>query len=253
MEGIISFSWVKVNVFYYHYDKNNIFVLSSYHGLPIVLCFLGKEALIISDSLTRDFPISMKYDLITIRGATTNKIYKYITEHRHCLQGYKILVLHVGTNHFSSKEEWSWYLRFVQNKISREEYNQAICSMNPPPANSRAVTFRDEYCRLLDLVKPEVSKVLVSAIIPRLWDHDRRDLVRRSYNRILEQLEDFENVYFIPSFKPFFRQDHFRQELFHNDGLHLNELGSKVLCTYICDRVCRAIRGELKKKNWKLT
>ena len=97
----------------------------------------GKEALIISDSITRDFPTSTKYDLITIRGATISKVLDHITENRYCVKGYKIIVLHVGTNHFSSKKEWSCYLQLAHNKISKATYDQTITEMNPPPANGQ--------------------------------------------------------------------------------------------------------------------
>ena len=210
----------------------------------------GKEALIISDSITRDFPTSTKYDLITIRGATICKVLDHITENRYCVKGYKIIVLHVGTNHFSSKKEWSCYLQLAHNKISKATYDQTITEMNPPPANGQATAFRDEYLRIIKLIKHEVNvKILVSAVVPRLWDHDRRDLVRRSYNRILEKFQDLADVYFIPSFKPFFNKDRIlRKELFLLDGLHLSNLGTTVLCTYICDCVCRCVRGELERQ-----
>ena len=57
-------------------------------------------------------------------------------------------------------------------------YNQKIHHLNPPLVIGPAIEFKDAFQQILDLIKnsnPE-AKILISAIIPRKWDHDRRRL-----------------------------------------------------------------------------
>ena len=135
-------------------------------------------------------------------------------------------MLHLGTNHFSRKEEWFLFLKMQNNKISRSEYNIRLSAMNPPLAIGEVVDFRNQYKELIELVKSHCSAtILVSSIIPRPWDHDRRDSVRRSYNKILEEFQSIPNVHYITSYKTFFQNNNLKENLFLSDGLHLNENG----------------------------
>ena len=60
-----------------------------------------------------------KYDLITIRGAMISKVLDHITENRYCVKEYKIILLHLGTNHFNSEKEWFYYLQLAHNKTRK--------------------------------------------------------------------------------------------------------------------------------------
>ena len=162
---------------------------------------------------------------------------------------YRVIILHVGTNWLSQKDEWGLYLKLIKGHYSKEEYDSKIASLNPPPAIGSANAFRDTYQELINLIT-DINKeavVLISAIIPRAWDHDRRHLVRKSYNQILKKLCSQDKIFFIPSYKPFFdKSKSLKKELFDWDGLHLSDKGAVVLRTFFCDKIDKALKGLLK-------
>ena len=113
-------------------------------------------------------------NVITRRGGTPQKAIEYIKRCASSIMHYRVIVLHVGTNWLSQKDEWFLYLKMLNGQYSKEEYESKIASLNPPPATGSATTFRDTYQDLINLIK-EVNKeavILISAIIPRTWDHD---------------------------------------------------------------------------------
>ena len=129
-------------------------------------------------------------NVITRRGGTPQKAIEYIKKYPRSIINYRVIILHVGTNWLSQKDEWGLYLKLIKGHYSKEEYDSKIASLNPPPAIASANTFRDTYQELINLIT-DINKeavVLISAIIPRAWDHDRRHLVRKSYNQILKKL-----------------------------------------------------------------
>ena len=187
-------------------------------------------------------------EVVTIRGATIHKMVAFVNKNLLSIKKFKVIVLHVGTNYFSKKHEWFLYMDFVNGKCTREEYNCNLQYMNPPPAVGTAISFKESYQYLIDLLQRiSVAKILLSAILPRFWDHDRRNLVRRIYNDIIQKLAVGDRVFYIPSYRPFFNgHGDIKSELYHRDGLYLSSLGTTVFSTYISDRVQRCIRGELK-------
>ena len=201
-----------------------------------------------TDSIGKDFPTWKNIEVVALRGATVPKATLYLRKNSHVLKNKEIILLHLGTNHFSTKEEWLLFLKQQRQQISAHEYNLELSRLNPPPAIGLAADFRDQYVDLIKFVKSQSNaKILISSILPRQWDHDRRDPVRRSYNRILEKFSSLENVFYIASYKPFFQGSVLKENLFQADGLHLNEIGTKVLSSFMCDRIARSKRGELKQ------
>ena len=115
-----------------------------------------------------------------------------------------MIFLHIGTTWLSTKDEWSLYLRLVNERINLDEYNAALAELNPPPAVGPAIEFRDQYQKVIEHIRSSNREaiILVSSIIPRPWDHPRRDLVRMSYNRLLQQFTKGDLFYKI--FQTFF-------------------------------------------------
>ena len=203
--------------------------------------------LILSDSLTKGFCALQKTVVATRPGATPIKILHHLKTNPIILDNFKVIVLHVGTNWLSQKSEFSLYLQFV-NIISEGKFKEQLHRLNPPPANGSAVAFRDTFQNIIDCIRCRnlEAKILVSAIIPRKWDHDRRHLVRISYNNILKKLADGKSVFFVQSYSPFFdSQRNLKSDLFSYDGLHLSKKGSTVLRTFLCDKIDRAIKNKL--------
>ena len=114
--------------------------------------------------------------------------------------------------------------------------------------NGPALEFKDTFQQILDLIKsinPQ-AKILISAIIPRKWEHDHRHLVRISDNNILKKLADGKHIFFVQTYSPFFdKNKNLKMDLFSYDGLHLSKSGSSVLHTFLCDKIDRAIKNKL--------
>ena len=186
--------------------------------------------------------------VITRSGATPSKVIGFIESYPNVVRGYKVIILHLGTNWLSGKLEWGLYLRMANKEITKEDYKNEIVSFNPPPANGPAETFREQFQELIDLIKRlnPTCKILISSIIPRLWDNDRRHLVRQSYNRILEKFGSQERVSFIRSYQPFFdNKRRLKAHLFIWDGLHLSNSGAVVLRSVFCVSIYKALNDLL--------
>ena len=205
------------------------------------------HSLILSDSITKGIRLK-KTVVVTRPGATPKKILEYITRFPVTILNYKVIVLHIGTNWLSQKAEWSLYLRLVNNVISSDCYREELAKLNPPPANGPAIVFRDTFVEIINfiMVANPQAKILLSALLPRKWDHDRRHLIRISYNNILKKMADGTKIFFIETYRPFFdSQGNLKNSLFAYDGLHLSYAGSTVLRTFLCDKIDRAMKNLL--------
>ena len=224
------------------------FKCTKYH-LSFLFVGTQKNSLILADSLTKGFFEMSNTEVITRRGGTPQKAIDFIRSKPHLVSNYKVIVLHVGTNWLGSKEEWGLYLQKVNSKINSEEFETRLRELNPPPAAGNARNFLAVYHELIDQIRrlnPNAT-ILVSSIIPRLWDQNRRHLVRISYNNILKSFNKQPNVYFIPSYKPFFDLNkNLKTELFEQDGLLLSNNGAVVLRTFFCEKIDKAMKGKLK-------
>ena len=187
--------------------------------------------------------------VITRRGGIPKKLIEYVRNRPDKFKGYKVIILHVGTNWLSKKEEWALYLRMVNGQFTKEEYTAELAKLNPPPAIGDANRFREEYQELVDLIRNinRQATILVSAIIPRLWDNKRRFHIRNTYNRMLKEFNSQPNIFFIPSDWPFFTKSHdLKSDLFDYDGLHLSSKGAVVLRTFFCEKIDKALKNVLK-------
>ena len=192
----------------------------------------------------------MRAEIITRPGATPKKILSFLERNLSLVTNYKTVVLHFGINWLSAKEEWGLYLKLINQEISLDQYNKELQDLNPPPATGTATDFRDQYQQVIEHVQMRNpgAIILVSSIIPRPWDYQRRHLVCISYNKILKSFNNSSTgIFYIHSFKPFF--DPFqtlKKELFDVDGLHLTKQGSIVLRAFLCEKIDKAARGLLK-------
>ena len=187
--------------------------------------------------------------VITRRGGSPQKAIDFLKDNPEAIKGYKVVVLHVGTNCFSTRHEWGLYLQLVNEQISQDVFDRKLTELKPPEAIGTPESFKDTYQKLIDLVRAlnKEATVLVSAILPRFWDHPRRHLIRKSYNRILEEFNAQPNVFFIYSYRPFFdRNQNLKQNLFEPDGHHLSQQGAVVLRMYLCEKIDKALKGLLK-------
>ena len=84
---------------------------------------------------------------ITRRGGTPPKAIEYIKKYPNSIKHYQVIVLHVGTNWLSQKDEWGLYLKMLKGQYSKEEYESRIESLNPPPSNWKRGYFQGYLSR----------------------------------------------------------------------------------------------------------
>ena len=128
--------------------------------------FVGKDAIILTDSLGRDFPTMKKIQVVALRGATLPKAMEYLQKNMHLLKNKRVIVLHLGTNHFGSKEVWFLYLKMQRNEISKADYASKLSHINPPTANGHEDAFRDQYTKLIKFIQTYTdTPILVYSIL----------------------------------------------------------------------------------------
>ena len=90
-------------------------------------------------------------------------------------------------------------------------------------------------------------QILLSAIIPRPWDHFQRNHVRVAFNNVLKSFNSKLNkIFFIPTCNPFFFKDgSLKLSLFWWDGLHLTKAGLNVFKSFLYEKIDKAVKGLL--------
>ena len=199
-----------------------------------------------ADSITRSFHSLRNTDVETRRGAKINEVHDFLLEtSKACDPSYDVILLHVGTNWLGVKYEWGLYLAFVNGCLTYRQFRRKMIRLNPRPAFQSANLFRAQYTSLINYIQSVSSApILISAILPRPWDFDRREHLRRRYNRILRSFHNPPHIYFIATDAPFIRRNVLRVQLFCPDGF-LNTEGTKVLQSYFMDKIRRARTGRL--------
>ena len=202
--------------------------------------------------MTKDLTQLKDVEVHTIRGATPETVLSYLQSKVSFLLNQlrpEVIIIHVGTNYLGTKDEWSLYLNLVKGKLSETNYKEFIKCQNPLPANGTALHFRDTFQRIIDTIRINNHDVtiLISAIIPRPWDHERRNNVRIIYNGILQNLNSQRGVFYIPTYRPFLdRNKNPLTECFLPDGLHLTTRGSEQLRSFFYDKIDKACKKTLK-------
>lgn len=102
------------------------------------------------------------------------------------------------------------------SKVSWEDYSAYLKCNKPDDWNVKL----EQVARCVDFL---------FRVIPRPWDHSRRDAVRREFNQTMECFtgSKFSRVLFL--------------DVFH--GLHLSEAGTKAIRSFFRDKVFKAVNG----------
>lgn len=112
------------------------------------------------------------------------------------------------------------------------------------------------FRKIVDLIKRnnKYVHVVVSAIIPKLFDEESLQKKRINWNNELRVMCKATNCHFIETWKKFenfnqhLKRIVFMEELYtKKDGIHLNEAGTKVLKDYLETNIIR-IKGKLPKE-----
>ena len=189
-------------------------------------------------------------DIKTKKGYDINAMHSFLAQFPDTLSGYDLIVTHLGTNWLAEKEEWFLYLDYINNHITYDQFLKLLAKMDPKPAKGQADKFQQDYIDLINTIQYLNGKaiILISSILPRKWDFDRRELVRQSYNSILSKFNTLPGVYYINTSKPFFdpKTHLLRSDLFENDGLHLTDKGARVFRKVLSDKIAKASQGRIK-------
>lgn len=160
------------------------------------LSFSDKHSLILSDSITKLFHEQNGIEKITRCGADPVKLLKFIEkeENQDLINGYEIIVIHVGTNSIRYKEEWALFLNLINKEITQDVYELGIKDSNNNPKVSE-INFYTQMKNLIDFIQGTTqTKIIISAILPRPYDHERRLGTVLSFNKILEQFHHPQQV-----------------------------------------------------------
>ena len=209
----------------------------------------GSRILIITDSMAGNLGQIREGTVKVMRGANPYSVLEFLQETPGLLNKVEVVLIHVETNYIGGKEEWKLYKNYQNNYISKYQYEKALHHLNPPPASGPAICFVEIFQQIIDFIKAqnENAKVLVSGIIPRIWDFARRRSIVAIYNNLLRKFNDQKSVYFIPTHKPYLNQNSEpKSELFCWDGLHLSDKGSIVLRSFFSSKLDKAKKGVLK-------
>ena len=216
--------------------------LGKLHIIFLTYVGLTKDSLIIADSMVKGFCNLRKTDVICRRGSDPLQLLKYLKGNKKIVKSsYKVIVLHIGTNWFGSKEEWGLYLQLMNNQISNKEYGILIKDKQEKSAKGEANVFRKIIIEIISYLQRYSSAIiLLSGIIPRPWDHDKRKYIVENYNYMLSGLCNNINVFYINTPKLFLYSDgEVITRLFSWDGLHLELEGTKQLQSFFSERIWR--------------
>lgn len=173
---------------------------------------------IIGDSMIKQVKPILGSTRLVFRGAKVLDLLKYrITD----AEEMDAIILHIGTNDVGARTDW---------EIFERRYVDLINAMKR--AAPRAIIF-------------------LSNILPR--PRDQRINTWGKYNTIIANLARQPRCAFINGCKAFaWPNGKPNRELFHNDGLHLNQKGTKLLEEVFASRTNDKMVGMYKEKYWTL-
>lgn len=209
---------------------------------------LSPDAVLISDSITKNLGPMRKFKVYTYRGCDVRRLLLHVIKSPHIVSGYKYIFVHIGTNNFGNRKEWSLYKDFIKGKVDESELRLFEDYVREP---DRAELSVDEFSVLYDKLLMQIrvvnpSAILIcSAIIPRVWDHMRRDSVRRQFNKVISSSVCKYNAFFIPTWTVFYKGYQLKEHFFDDDGLHLSTAGGLALGCYFADKLCKGSKGLL--------
>ena len=154
------------------------------------------------------------------------------------IKGFKIVVIHLGTNDLGHKREWLQFLQYKDGAISLSHVKS-----NLKPVNGGR--FLKDYRDLLLLIRsldPAII-ILCSSILPRPYDFHWRDTVRVEWNSIIRHLAGEVRAIYLSTSNPFLKKGSLKASLFKEDGLHLTQAGVDVLISYLGDKIPKALSG----------
>ena len=189
--------------------------------------------------------------VLCFRGATVKSLFERIGTLNLDSLTLKCFVVHVGTNDIGGSAEWRKYLQMVNGRITSAEYDSFLALNNPHDMDiDRFATY---YVKLIDYVRQKLPDVWIfcSPVIPRPWDHSRRDGERRFLNLEIQAIAASYQyrVIYLDSYRMFFKdlkENTLKTWYFKDDGLHLSLHGTKALRSFWFDKINKIMKGIIK-------
>ena len=184
------------------------------------------DAVILSDSLGRNFRRIYKTDLYFYPGCTINALDHKISSGEVFISNYKYIVVLIGTNDLAPKEIWKFYK--AEKRQGRTGENLPIHTTTPISELSSS------FLNLFDTIRNHnnTCQILAVGIPPRPYDNHRNMLHHIDANNELSNICEQKNIIFLKSYILFIKYGNILEDLFA-DGLHLTSKGSEKLSRLI--------------------
>lgn len=198
--------------------------------------------------MTRGFDALKDTDVTAMSGFKVKDMLQKVSDDPQLVTGYTVVLIHVGTNDFGSKEEYDLYVKFKLGKISYQcfvDKSRRLCLNDVHTSFNEFEYEMGNLFRFIYSVNPKVV-LLVSSILPRPWDFAYRNGLRRHYNNLIRSCAAYNGVLFLDSARVFLIKN--RDLKFHYfgfKGLHLSDKGSNALQTYFSDKLRKAAVGKI--------
>lgn len=207
--------------------------------------------MLVSESMAARMRPTQQSHVQAFSGSGTSQLLDTLADSPELLHNYGVIVLHVGTNNFGSKAEWKKFLAYQRGEMSTPEFESYLILQNCSAVVSSGEL--DSFWRdvnsligLMRMVNPSCI-ILLSAVIPRPWDHTLRFETVKLFNSVLQSFnKKADRIFYIPTCRPFINRDQSAKvDYFWWDGLHLSRKGLNVFKSFIFEKVDKAIRGFL--------
>ncbi|XP_056092533.1 uncharacterized protein LOC130071699 [Rhinichthys klamathensis goyatoka] len=165
----------------------------------------GLQVCFLTDSMCRDIEDHFPNAQCWVHPDTTllRSVQQHI-KHFEKLHNYTIVILHIGTNDIASGASASTVVQRMKTLIAR-----------------------------ISLVNPHVLYFAISAILPRANDDSTLKTTIKQCNSLIQHwTSQTRNILFLNTSKPFLKNGKIIQDLYKDDGLHLNQEGKHKLFSY---------------------
>ena len=204
-----------------------LFLFCFYYFFFLSVCtgtsFDRKEGIIIVDSIGKHFRHLTKAVTSVHPGITISNLVHKIKDLN--LKNYKSALLLVGTNDLTPKATWQWYKE-------KQRHGEPRIIRLPPHSTTPSSIIQDKYRTLILEIRKHNPNIclLVSAILPRVFDFSQNKDYLIEVNKKIEQLcLEFQSCSYLCSYKPLMKNGKPIDKYYSWDGLHLTPEGSKVL------------------------
>ena len=208
----------------------------------------------IADSITKEVGDFALARVLSYSGCTVQRLLDKVERGLIMLEGFKCIIIHIGTNNFGSVVEWRKYKEMKHGKITVVEYEKFLDLDNPLDCNLQLDRFMESYSKLIVCIRERFPDVWIfcSAIIPRPWDHTRRDGMRRVFNDEIAKLCKGRRLLYLKTFLMFYSdlsKNVLKEWYYGTDGLHVSQFGAKALRAFFRDEVHKVVNGLIRDRD----